>query len=459
VDPPVNPPVQPLGDAGLPPLAKPAPVHPPWTAPPENWSSEQPLLAPAFGAQADERPREVHGRAWLDMHHTTDSVGGTKRYFIGTLGTALRVENPFGAGGELAFDAEILNRANSFPDAPSDSQTDFVLQRFSYAHGGTEDDPARWEVGRFFAREFPELGLIDGIEWIQRTDGGSRFGVNAGGLPEPFPEQSIERDVGVAVFGRLVSDPGERWSLGGAYQNTWHDGTQDRNLFVLEGAWRPSRDLSWRTAAWIDFYDSGDTLKSSGFELTEITSSLRWRFQPDWGVTANASHRLYPQMLRDEFTSLSPELIQDGVLDRGALGVWHDFSPRTRLDARVDVWQDQDDSGNSAELGMRWTDVVYERGSLGLAVFRSDGSFSTGSGVRVDATRQWDRVFGSLAYEFTSFDQKDFNGEQANLAHHAIYGSLDLPLGDAWTLSLQADDRFGDEQSAWGVGVMLQVRF
>lgn len=454
-----NPAVTPLGDANRAPVPKPPPVHAPWTHPPENWSREQPLLAPAFGPRADERPRDVHGRAWIDLHDTTDSVGGTKRYFFGRLGTDLRVDNPFGDGGELAFDAEILQRSNSFPDAPSDSQSDFVLQRFSYAHGGTADEPVRWEAGRFLAREFPELGLVDGVEWMRRTSGGSRYGFNAGGLPEPFPEWTGEHDLGVALFGRLVSDPSERWTLGGAFQNSWHDGKQDRSLFVVEGEWRPSRELAWRSTAWIDFYDSGDTLKSGGFELTEITSSVRWRFLPAWGVHVNASHRRYPELLRDEFTSLSPALVQDGVLDRAALSLWHDVSKRTRIDARVDGWQDADDSGTSAELGVRWTDVVYDQGSVGLSVFHSDGTFSTGSGARFNATRTWNRVFGSLAYEYTNFDQKDFNGDQSNLAHQAIFGSLDIPLGERWTLSLQADDRFGDEQSAWSAGLMLQLRF
>lgn len=456
---PENPPVTPFGDANRAPVPKPPPVHAPWTQPPENWSADQPLLAAASAAQPDELPRDVHGRAWLDLHDTQDSVGGTKRYFLGRLGTDLRVSNPFGDGGELAFDAEILQRANSFPDAPTDTESDFVLQRFSYAHGGTLDEPVRWEAGRFLAREFPELGLVDGVEWTRRTPGGSRFGFNAGGLPEPFPEWRGEHDLGVALFGRLVSDPSERWSLGGAFQNTWHDGTQDRSLFVFEGEWRPSRDLAWRSTAWVDFYDSNDALKSGGFELTEITSSVRWRFHPEWGVHVNASHRRYPELLRDEFTSLSPELVQDGVLDRASFALWHDVSKRTRIDARVDGWQDADDSGTSAELGVRWTDVVYAQGSVGLAVFHADGTFSTGSGVRCNATRSWNRVFGSLAYEYTTFDQKDFNGDQANLAHHAVYGSLDVPIGEHWTLSLQADDRFGDEQSAWGAGLMLQLRF
>ncbi|MBI5362364.1 MAG: hypothetical protein HZA53_04235, partial [Planctomycetes bacterium] len=450
----------PKPDAGAEVPPKPPPVHPPWTHPPENWAADHPLLAPAFGRRPEERESEVHGRAWLDLHHTTDDVGGTKNYDFGRLGTDTRVTNPFGAGGELQFDAEVQKRDFSFPDAPTESDTDFVLRRFSYAVGGTRDEPTRFEAGRFLAHEFPELGLVDGVEWTRRAEGGSRFGVNAGGLPEPFPQKMNSfHDLGFALFGRYVSGEKEELRLGGALQNTWHDGATDRNLFLAEAEWRPSKSFSWRNLAWVDYYDSGDTLKSQGFELTEFTSQGRWRFGDDWGASATASHRRYPELLREEFVNLSPDLIQNGKLDRGSIALWHDFSRKTRIDARVDAWSDQDDSGTTADLGMAWRDLLYANGTVSLSVYKADGSFSSGEGVRASASKAWERTFGMLSYEYSSFDQKDFTGAQSTLAHHALYGTLDLPLGDKWNLTIQGEDRFGDEQSAWGLGLMLQMRF
>ncbi|MBK7875346.1 MAG: hypothetical protein IPJ77_06290 [Planctomycetes bacterium] len=470
--PPEKPPETPPADAGVasPPKPqrpdaaqvppKPPPVHPPWSHPPESWNAQHPLLAPAFGQRPEERDSEVHGRAWLDLHHTTDDVGGTKRYLYGRLGTDVRVTNPFGSGGELTFDAEVQQRDFSFPDAEDQTDTDFVLRRFSYAVGGTRDEPTRFEAGRFLAREFPALGVVDGVEWTRRTEGGSRFGVNAGGLPEPFPDaMNSFHDVGVALFGRYVRGEKEELRLGAAVQNTWHDGEQDRSLVLAEAEWRPSKTFSWRNLAWIDYYDSNDVLKSAGFELTEITSQARWRFRDDWTVSATASHRRYPELLRDDFSSLSPTLIQDGELDRGSIALAHEITKTTRVDGRVDAWRDQDDSGTTADLGIAWRDLLYDRGTVTLSVFRVDGSFSSGEGVRASASRSWDAAFGMLSYEFTNFDQKDFTGEQSTLAHHAVYGTLDLPIDDRWNLSLQAEERFGDEQSAWGLGLMLQMRF
>lgn len=439
---------------------KPPPVHPPWSHPPESWNAQHPLLAPAFGLRPEERESEYHGRAWLDVNQTTDDVGGTKRYLFSRLGSNVRVTNPFGSGGEFEFDGEVQQRNFSFPDAADQNDTDFVLRRFSYSVGGTRDDATRFEAGRFLAREFPALGVVDGVEWTRRTDGGSRFGVNAGGLPAPFPDKMNSfHDLGAAVFGRYVRGEKEELRLGAALQNTWHDGEQDRSLVLTEAEWRPSKRFSWRTLAWVDWYDSNDTLKSSGFELTEITSQARWRFRDDWTVSATASHRRYPELLRDDFSTLSPTLIQDGKLDRGSLALAYELSKSTRIDGRVDAWQDQDDSGTTAEVGVSWRDLLYDHGTVSLSVFTADGSFSSGQGARASASRNWGAVFGMLSYEYTSFDQKDFTGQQSSLAHHAVYGTLDLPIDDKWNLSIQADDRFGDEQSAWGLGLMLQLRF
>lgn len=452
-------PVAPNPGATEPPPRTP-PVHPPWAHPPETWAAEHPLLAPAFGLKPDERARDVHGRAWVDLDLTTDSVGGTKRYLFGRSGADVRVTNPFGAGGELAFDAEVQHRSFSFPDAPDDTQTDFVLRRFSYAVGGTAEHPTRFEVGRFLAHEFPELGVVDGAEWTLGADGASRVGVNAGGLPEPFAgRMSSFHDYGAALFGRKSIGEDETLRIGGALQNTWHDGAQDRTLVLAETDWRPSPRFAWRGIAWIDHYDSSDTLKSPGFELTELSTQARWRATDDWGASLSASHRRYPELLREDFANLSPVLVQDGKVDRASLALWHAYSRNVRFDARVDAWRDQDDSGSTFELGAAWTDLLLDRSTASLSVFRANGTFSSGVGARASITKAWERAFGMLSLETTSFDQKDFTGVQSSLAHHAVYGSLDLPLGEDWNLSLRAEDRFGDQQSAWSLGMVLQLRF
>lgn len=441
------------------PPVKPPPVHPPWTAPPESWSTDKPLLAPAFGLAPEERPREVDGRAWIDLRDTHDDVGGSKEYFFGRVGTAVRVTNPFGRGGALEVESEVLQRNDSFADGTSDSDTQLYVRRLAYVVGDTREDPTRLSIGRFYAHEFPELGTVDGVEWTRRTSGGSRFGFHAGGLPRPFPGAALFEDYGASVFGRYAVDESERLTFGGAFQTTWHEGEADRDLLLLQSSWRPSKAFAWNTSAWLDWYTQDDTSKSSGFELTELSTQARWTFLPDWGTSVRLSHRVYPELLREDFAGVSPELLQDGELDRGSLTLWHALTERVRLDARVDAWRDQDDSGENYELGTSLRDVLYERGTFHASVFHVDGTYSSGFGVRASASRSWERTFATLGYEYASFDQKGVVGEQANLAHHALYGSLDLPLGDRWSLTLSGDSRFGDEQDSWGAGLMLQVRY
>lgn len=438
---------------------KPPPVHPPWSQPPEGWASDRPLLATAFGVKPEERPTIFSGRAWLDLHDTHDDVGGSKEYFLGRAGTNLRVDNPFGHGGTFEFDGEVLQRTNSFPDQPDDSDTQLSVRRLSYVVGDTREDPTRFEIGRFYAHEFPELGTIDGVEWARRASGGSRFGVNAGGLPTPFPDAHTFQDYGISVFGRYAADERERLTFGAALQKSWHEGNSDRDLVVLQNSWRPAKSFAWSTSAWLDYYTSSDTEKSSGFELTEISSQARWTIAPGWGTSLRLAHRRYPQLLREDFAGISPELLRDGKLDRGAFTLWHDFSDRVRVDARVDGWQDQDDSGTNYELGTTLRDLLYEHGSVNVSAFQSDGTFSSGEGVRASASRSWERTFGSLGYEYANFDQKGFVGSQANLAHQAVFGSLDLPLGEKWNVSLSGDTRFGDQQDSWSIGLMLQLRY
>lgn len=453
-------PVRPTPDSGLQAPPKPPPVHPPWTHPPESWSADQPLLAPAFGRTPEERESELTGRAWLDLRYTKDEVGGSRSYLFGRMGTNSTLTNPFGDGGELRFDAELLRNDFTFDDEPTEEETDFVLRRFSYSVGGTRERPTRFEAGRFLAREFPELGVVDGVEWTRRTDGGHRFGAHAGGMPESLPDELASfDDTGVSVFGRWVRGEKEELRLGGALQNTWHDGEHDRTLVLAEAEWRPSSRFWWRTLAWVDFYDSGDALKSEGLELTELSTQARWRSENNWGVNASASRRLYPELLREDYAQLSPALVQDGELARASLGFWRDLTRDTRVDARADVWNDQDDSGSTLDVGMTWRDLAWDDGSIALSAYRADGSYSSGYGARATATKAWSRVFGSLAYDYASFDQKDFTGEQATLAHHAVYGTLDLPIGEDWTLTLQGDTHFGDEQDAWSLGFALQMRF
>jgi hypothetical protein len=435
-----------------------APAHPPWTHPPESWTDELPLLAPAFSQKPEERQRKLEGRVYLQGNGTWDQLNDGRRYFLGAVGTDMRLENPFGQGGELELDAQFFHRVASVPGATDDDESSALLRQFSYSFGGTPEQPSRFEFGRFLQNEFSELGVLDGVEWSRRSDSGSRFGASVGAMPEPTAEMDTGDDTQAAVFYRYAADPDERFLLGAAYQNTWHKGEQDRNLFVGTLDYNPPGKISLRSSVWIDYYGSEDSIKTSTFELTEAQIQASWRMTVRSGLSAFLSHVRYPEMQRIEFASLTPEQILDDHVERVGLSGWHEISDVVRVNARVDAWQDQDDGGNNAEIGAGFRDLLYDHGEVSVAFLQTQGSFSSGPGFRVSANRAFGDRYANLTYSFMDFEQKDFTGEQSTLAQHAIFGSFDLPLGSRWDLSLFGEKRFGDEQDSYSLGFLVQMQ-
>jgi len=301
--------------------------------------------------------------------------------------------------------------------------------------------------------------VLDGVEWTERTAGGSAFGASFGAMPEPFPTMPNDDDVQAAVYFRWAADRERKLSWGLAYENTWHRGEQDRNLVVSTLDWIASRTFNVHASAWVDYYGPGDTIKPDGFELTEFAASASWRTSERSSVHVNASARKYPEMLRTEFVPMTPEQILDNHIERVGTGWSGMLGTRTRASARVDLWQDQDDSGTTFDASVGWRDLLWKHGELVLSGNYSDGSYSSGPGGRVSATKAWGAAFGTLAYSFTSYDQKGFTGTAATVANQSIFASIDLPVGKAWDLSIYGDRRFGDELDTWDLGLGLQMRF
>ena len=434
--------------------------HPPWTHPPETWNEDLPLLAPALGLAPEDRDTQWSGRTYLRWNSTFDEEGAGRSYHLGAIGLDGRLENPFHKGGALELDLEVYQRSIDLPDEGDDSSTDLLVQRLSYWQGGTDSDPTRWEVGRFLQHEFPELGLVDGFEWTRRYgSGNSRFGVAAGGIPEPFPARSTFDSLGVSLYHTWVPDDDERVSLGTAWQSTWYRGERDRDLALATLGWRATDTLSLDAGAWVDVYGSNDEVKD-GVELTELRVGATQRIGDASGVGASFSHVRWPELLRREFApSLTPEELDENQVDRASLSAWHGFSRRWRVHGRVDAWSDQDDDGTNGELGLAVRDLLWSQGEVGITAFYADGTYSSGPGARLSATRAFARGAWTLGYEWVEYDQKGFVGTQETLAHHGIYGTLDLELGERWDLSLFGDRRFGDELDGYSLGFQLSTGF
>ena len=156
--------------------------HPAWSYPPEEWDEEMPLLAPPRALMASERDTRLSGRWYAQLDSTWDSLDD-RRYLLGRSGIDLLIENPFGRGGGLHFDAELYSRASHFDNRTDEDETELRLDRLSYYWGGVRESPRRFEVGRFLQREFPEFGVLDGLEFTQRLASGDRVGGSLGSCP------------------------------------------------------------------------------------------------------------------------------------------------------------------------------------------------------------------------------------------------------------------------------------
>lgn len=428
----------------------------PWSATPEEWDTERPLLAPATSVPPDEREQRLFGRLYTSFDTSFDREGEDREYGLGRLGGDLRLENPFGRGGTLEFDAEIWQRSADLGSSSDEDVTRLRVDRLSYRTGGTRTRPDGLQLGRFLQGGFSEFGLLDGAEFMRRTEAGNVWGASLGMMPVNDAELSTGDDLQTAVFFRHMALEADEAEWGVGYQKTWHRGHPDRDLVVGDAQWRPSSDWSLSASAWVDVYTSGDEFKSSGAELTDLRANANWRASADGGVNLSVSRTRFPELERAELT-LTPELADDTVT-RAGLGVWRNVTEAVRLSGRYDRWGDDDDDGDGGELRVGVRDVLYSAGEVALALFATEGSFSSLEGVRLQANRLTSSGYFDLTWELAEHAQDGFFGSQSELVQQALRLAWDTNLG-AWDLSLSGEQRFGDEQDSYSLGFFLQRRF
>lgn len=433
------------------------PEHPPWQQPIEAWQEGAPLLAPAKSPEPEERESDLHGRAYTRFDYTDDRQGEGRTYLRSLTGLDFDWSNPFGQGGRLQFDGEYSYRdAQVFADG--DTESIARIERLSYALGGIPGRPNRYEVGRFLSSEFPELGVIDGFEFVHRPEAGHRFGASFGYLPEPFDEMTTGQDLAANVFYRYVSDEDERFAVGGAYQHTWHEGDPDRDLVIGTMDWRITDATSFTGSAWVDLYGPDELVKPEGAQLTELHVRLDHRFDSA-GVGLFASQVRWPDVKRDELPPTTATSVADNDVKRVGADGWDQLTKHLRLGARVEGWEDQVASGVNAELRCGLRDLLWKQGALDFVLFSTQGRFSDGLGGRVSALRWFGPTAVRLSYEATNYDQNDFFGAQASLLQQAVRAGFDTVFGRDWNLSVDAETRFGDEQDSYSFGFTLQRSF
>ncbi len=426
-----------------------------WSHPPLEWNDETPLLAPVASRPPEERDMRVRGRSYLS-YDTSDDRENDQRFTSARGGIDLEFENPFARGGRLAIDLDYFARDVELSGGSDDSDTRFRVDRLSYRHGVLRGRSSGYEVGRFLHGTFPELGVIDGFEYTRRLASGNVVGASAGFLPLPSDEMRTGDDLAASAFYRYVSGEEERLVLGAALQKTWHKGAADRDLLVGTVDFHPSSQSLVYATALVDYYTSGDDLKTSTLELTQLHAGANWRFYGGHGVGGFVSHLKWPDVDREEF-SVPDATVRDGFVTRVGTNAWVATSKRTRVDARIAKWNDESDAdGGDGSLRLTLRDVLYARGTVTLEAFANTGEFSDSSGFRVAASRRFTSGFLRVDWSSTELDQEDFIGGQRVLGRDSVRASYDWDVAPGWGFSAYVESITGDEQDARGLGFNLQ---
>ena len=438
----------------------PPPEHPPWTRPLGAQDPSTPLLAPVSGRGPEDRPTRLRGRYWLNTVGNWNRGMVDQRYLLADVGTDLRVENPFGRAGELRLRGDVSHR-RSYSDLQADTRTSRGrLDRLSYRVGHLDRSPVRYQLGRFLQTEFPEFGLVDGVEADVQTSRNHRLGFSAGAFPEPFVDQSTGQDVQAAAYWRYWAGEDKSFDFGAGLQKTWHKGDADRDLLVLNMYSRPTEDLSFHSSVWVDYYTSGDAIKSPGLELTEIQLSGTYALAPGHGVAVNLSRVRWPELKRDEFDPLTASQILDNRVLRVSGNTWHELSEHLRTTLRASYWDDQDRGGFDGEVGVSLRDLLYDQGSVDLTLFRTDGAFNDGYGARLSAWYYSGSLSLNGGYEIAEYSNDNSSigaGDPGTL--HALTGGLQWVLTESVDFSTSLDYRFGGSQDALTIGAFIQTHF
>jgi len=371
-------------------------------------------------------------------------------------GLDLGIENPFRRAGELDIRGNVFSRLVD-SEGTNDTETEVALDRLSYSFGGLRGQPNRYEIGRFLHHEFPEFGLHDGVDFMHRFGSGSRAGASLGYLPEPSDSLPTGRDLGFDLYYRYVADESENLAMGLGYQKTWHEGKADRDLVVGNLNWVPSSRARVFASAWADYYTGSDDLKDPGFELTQlqVNGNLRW---DAFGVGLFASQIRFPQLLRNEFNDTNAQELARQRVRRIGLSSWYAQSPTVRWDARVNAWEDDEDTGGGGDLRVTLRNLLWDRGACSAGVFSNTGNFSSGQGLRLSASRNTDLGAFRLAYDVTDFQQDDgtVNGD---ILQQAVTANYDRSIGESWDLSVFSQVMARDGDHSTTLGITLSKRF
>lgn len=441
------------------------PEHPPWTAPPDQWKDDAPLLRPAFSRTAQERPAEVTGYSFMHGSYSSNSVGATNEYYLAEAGMDLTISNAASWGGLVKIRAEYLYQSAMLEQAQNAHENEFRLDWFEYVLGNVRQDNLRLAVGRFLHNEFVELDVVDGAEITTRIFNNFRVGGSAGAMVDPSRTVTLTGDYEASAYARFISGPKEELTVGAAYQKTLHDGQRDRDLLIATGEFVPSAEFSFRASVWIDYYTAHEAAKREGYEITEAHAYTSYRFNADHSVGAFFSRNRQPDTLRNQLapdgqlpTPEEAELLRQNLsIYYGAYSM-HRFSKTVVCDTRLSLWEDQTNAtGVSGEAHVGFQDLIVKQGEVGFTAFYTDGIYTKGPGVRLNYSHLISPVNVMAWYELADYENTTTHD---SALQHSIHLSVDAATSDTWTFSLSMDYRFGYQQDSFTffLSIMKRIR-
>lgn len=431
------------------------PEHPPWER--DEWEPGMPLLSEIRAVLPEDREVTLSGRAYSIYDQTITTDSDRSQHFWRT-GADVTIDNPYGRGGSLNLDAELNFRRTRVPDDEDEDRGRLRIDRLSYTLGGTRFRPERIEFGRFLQR-VPEFGVLDGIDYERRVEGGNRIGVSVGYLPEPDYEQKTGRDLQISAHYEWLYDESERFTVLGGFQKTWHEGDADRDLFLARVRFLPPGPWSFHGAAWIDLYRPDDEVKDGGTEITQAYATATRTFESGDGLSFGFDRLRYPELLRDEFRPPDPATLLDGGYDRIHADGWRWLNERQRFHARLGLWDGDEEGGGDLELGMDIERFQDRDARLTGDLFLIRGEFSSVFGGRVTYTGHAAAGDWYALYELSRHDQDGFGDDNDDLLQHRARGGRAFTSRQGWSLNGYGEAVVERDDVSLTLGVAFQHGF
>ena len=420
----------------------------------EEWRPGMPLLGHTRPPRAMERSARVDGRVYAggDFVRTQD----TWSHSFARTGVVFDASNVDGEGGVVHFDGQLLWST----ETTENTGVDLNLFELSYERGGDRFEPVHWQVGRFLPRDMPEFGLLDGATLGVRREGGDRFGISVGWLPELDEDMESLADLQLAAWYVWNADAGERLQVALGYQKTWHRWEGDRDLVILRTRYLPLEGWNVASSFWVDLYSNDDVLKDDAIGLTRANVLLNRRWDRSGGIDIAYDHEEYAETLRrDVPQTLLPATIADAHQDRLSLHLWRRAGDDTRWFTRVTGWIDEEREGGTGELGVAFDDRFGAGSRTGLAAFAVQARCSGQCGVR--------RAHGAplaggrldVLSEPGLVHQEGFPADRDDLLQHRLGLLFSGDVGGGWDCLLRLDTTLWDEELSLGLGVYLQRHF